>query len=226
MSETYDPMRHAGSLTAEHTGLPFDGKPVRRVVDASALPSYAFGHRGTLWWGNAGFALIEGFTLFLCAAAYFYVRRNFEAWPPPPTPPPDLLVPTANLVLMLVALAPAWYVVRAAKRLELGGVRLGLIALLALEAVVLVLRWYEFKALNTRWDSHAYGSDAWATMGFHSTLIILDFGESIGWLLLAFSSRLMEKHFPDYCENSYYWSFVVGSWVPLYVMLFLFPRWV
>ena len=226
MSDTYDPMRHAGSLTAEHTGLPFDGKPVRKVVDASALPNYAFGHRGTLWWGNAGFALIEGFTLFLCAAAYLYLRRNFEAWPPPGTPLPDLGVPTTAVVLMLVSLAPAAYVVRAAKRLEIGGVRVGLAVLIVLEAVVLVLRWYEFKALHTRWDSNAYGSAAWTIMGFHATLLILDFGESIGWLMLAFSGRRMEKHFADFCENSYYWYFVVGSWVPLYVLLFLFPRWV
>ena len=38
----------------------------------------------------------------------------------------------------------------------------------------LVLRWWELWALNTRWDTTAYGSAAWTIVGFHTSLLLLD----------------------------------------------------
>ena len=37
-----------------------------------------------------------GWTLALLVAAYFYVRQNYETWPPLRTPYPSLLIPSIN----------------------------------------------------------------------------------------------------------------------------------
>ena len=51
-------------------------------VDVSGLPSYAFGHRSRLWWGTAGFIVIEGTAFALALFVYFYLRSKLPAWPP------------------------------------------------------------------------------------------------------------------------------------------------
>jgi heme/copper-type cytochrome/quinol oxidase subunit 3 len=87
----------------------------------------------------------------------------------------------------------------------------------------LVFRWWEFKALNTRWDSNAYASAAWNVLGFHATLIVLEWGEVVGFLALMLLGPVEGKHFVDAAEVAGYWYFLIGSWVPLYVMVFLSP---
>ena len=86
------------------------------------LPTVTFGHRSLMWWGTLGFMTIEGWTLALIAAMYFYIRQNFQTWPPLRTPLPSLLIPSINLALMVVSIVPAVIYDRAARRLDLGGV--------------------------------------------------------------------------------------------------------
>ena len=52
-----------------------------RALDVSTLPTTVFGHRSHMWWGTLGFMLIEGTTLLVCVASYFYLRLNFTTWP-------------------------------------------------------------------------------------------------------------------------------------------------
>jgi heme/copper-type cytochrome/quinol oxidase subunit 3 len=200
-------------------------KPERAVIDVSDLPTVVFGHRGLIWWGTLGFMLIEGITLSLCIVSYFYLRRNFVVWPPHGTPNPDLLVPTLALVVMLVTVVPAHVADKSAKRFDRRGViiALGVSAVLAL--VLLVLRWFEFRALNTRWDSNAYGSIAWTTLGLHASLLVIEAGEVIGTIALFLIGPIRKSHFSDAEDIALYWYFIVGSWIPLYLMLYLVPRW-
>jgi cytochrome c oxidase subunit III len=34
------------------------------------------------------------------------------------------------------------------------------------------------------------------------------------------------KHFSDAADMTFYWYFMVGAWLPLYVLCFLLPRWI
>jgi hypothetical protein len=40
------------------------------------------------------------------------------------------------------------------------------------------------------------------------------------------TGRASAKHFPATTENSDYWSFIMLAWIPLYVLVFLSPRWI
>jgi heme/copper-type cytochrome/quinol oxidase subunit 3 len=196
----------------------------RPAIDVAQLPTAVFGHRDLMWWGTTFFAVIEGFTLALCAASYLYLRKNFGAWPPERTPHPDLLLPTISLVVLAGALYPAWWTKRKAQQLDLAAVRRGLIASSVVGTLSLVLRFTEFLALNTRWDSHAYGSIVWLTVGSHVLLQVMDVGDTIGLAAIAVTGPWEEKHFVNTTDSSNYWYFMVASWIPLYALVFLGPR--
>src|SRR3954470_20606547 len=80
------------------------------ALDVARLPESSFGTRAPLWWGNTLLLFIETTMFALLAATYFYLRMDFEQWPPvqphtqPPMyhPLPDLPIPTAILALQLL----------------------------------------------------------------------------------------------------------------------------
>jgi cytochrome c oxidase subunit I+III len=200
-------------------------RPLRTTLDVSTLPRIVFGNAGMVWWGTVGFILIEAFSLSLTVAAYLYLRRNVMEWPPSGTPLPDLLAPTIGVVVMLLSNIPMQLVARAAKQFDRAGVILWLTVTSVFGIAFWVIRVFEFDALNTLWDSHAYGSIVWAIVGFHAVLIVMEVGETIGgWLMFIFAPT-EEKHYVDACDNAMYWLFVTVAWVPLYVVVYLLPRW-
>lgn len=196
----------------------------RGGMDVSVLPTSAFGTKNITWWGTIGFMVVEGTTILLCLATYFYLRRNFDAYPPAGTPQPSMLLPTINLVVMLASLPLVRYADGAAKKKDLRGVLRSTGALLVFGAVILVLRAFELDALDVRWDSNAYGSAVWFTLGFHTTLLLIDFGESLLIFLIFALGKHEEKHWPDVSDDVFYWMFVVLIWIPVYLSIFLLPQ--
>ncbi len=195
-----------------------------RDLDVSRLPTVVFGHRGLLWWGTLGFVAIEGTTLVICAVVYLYLGRHVPAWPPPGTPRPDLVVPTVQAALMLASLAPAAALDRAARRLDLGAVRRLMVWLSLLSVAFAALRWFEFGALNVRWDASAYGSAAWLVLAGHGTLVGAEVLEVLPFSYVLFRGPLEERYFSDANDLSLYWYFMVGVWLPLYALVFLSPN--
>ena len=86
------------------------------------------------------------------------------------------------------------------------------------------MRWWEFLSLNTSWQSSAYGSAVWATLAFHSSLIVLEVAEVIGAAIIACQRRVPAGFYPDVTDIALYWYFLVLVWIPLYAMIYLFPR--
>ena len=196
----------------------------RQVVDVSGLPAVVFGPRDLMWWGTAGFMAIEGTTLFICAASYLYLRLNFHTWPPEHVVRPSLLWPTVQAAAMAASNVPNWLAHRAGRRLDLAGVRRWMVVCALFGLAFVALRWQEFLALNVRWDSNAYGSVAWATLGFHGTILLLQAVETVIFTGFLFSDRVEAKHFSDVVDSAFYWYFMTGAWLPLYVLVFLSPR--
>ncbi|MEW5926291.1 MAG: cytochrome C oxidase subunit III [Gemmatimonadota bacterium] len=196
----------------------------RSLVDVSRLPTVVYGHRNLLWWGTVGFAVIEGFTLVLMTASWFYLRTNEHAWPPGRTPDPDLLVPTVNMVLLLLVIVPMRSVDKAAKRRDRAGVVRGLLVALAMTVVVAILRWWELVALNVRYDAHAYASAAWGVVVLHATLVVVDVFETGTMAGLFLSGKAKQKHYPDCSDAADYQYFLSLAWVPLYFVVYWGPR--
>lgn len=196
----------------------------RLTIDVSLLPETAFGHRGLTWWATIAFMAIEGTTLAICAAAYFYLRTNSDTWPPRPIANPDVLVPTLNVLVLLAKLWPMGRAERAAKRFDVGGVRRWMVIGMAFATVSLVLRWLEFRALNVRWDTNAYGSAVWMIIVAHTTLLVTDWFESGTIMALFFTDRVQPKHFSDVEDTAIYERFLGVSWLVMYLVFVLGPR--
>jgi cytochrome c oxidase subunit 3 len=202
-------------------------RPVRSVMNVSALPDVVFGPRDIMWWGTMGFVVIEGFTLLLTAAVYLYLQQNFGAWPPLGTKVPDIGVPTVQVVLMVLSLPLVFWISKVAHRFELGAVRIGLTVAAVVCGVFCGLRLVEaLVSLHVKWDTNAYGSAQWLILGSHFTLLLIEFVEVAGMALIFWLAPVEEKHFSDAADMAFYWAFMVLSWVPLYVLCFLVPRWI
>lgn len=196
---------------------------VRVVANVTGLPTTTFGHRSLMWWGTLGFIMIEGSTLFICVVAYFYLRRNFDSWPPEGIFRPSLTIPTIQVALMVLSNIPLVMTDRAARRLDLRTVRAGMVVATLLLAAMCVLRALEFGALNVRWNTSAYGTVAWAVVFAHATLLLLEFLEAIVFTPLLFSPTLEQKDIAGVSDFAFYWYFLTGAWVPLYAIVFLSP---
>lgn len=189
------------------------------ALDVAALPTVVFSHRSLMWWGTLGLMAIEGTVFALAVMAYFYLRSHQETWPLT-AQPPDLLWGTVNTVVMLASFLPAHMAKREAERQDLRGVRSWLVASVAFGVAFTVIRGFEFAALNVRWDSNAYGSVVWLLLGLHTTHIVTDLLDTIVLTVLFFTGPLDGKRYVDVSENSFYWYFVVATWLPIYFVIY------
>ena len=196
----------------------------RKVLDVSALPRVSWDHHNLLWWGTLGFVVIEGFTLILAVASYFYLRINEYDWPPGRTPNPDLLIPTINTIVLLVTMLPMRMVEKAARRWDRPTIVRGLAIALVLSMIAVVLRWYELQALNARWDAHAYASAAWGIVVLHSTLLVTDLFETGTFLAIFARGPAQRKIYPDVTEAAFYQYVLSMSWLVLYFIVYWGPR--
>jgi heme/copper-type cytochrome/quinol oxidase subunit 3 len=87
-----------------------------------------------------------------------------------------------------------------------------------------VVRAFEFAGLNVMWNQDAYGSIVWFLLGLHTTHIVTDVLDSTVLAALLFIGPVEEKRFVDVSENSIYWYFVVLTWLPIYAVIYLAPR--
>jgi heme/copper-type cytochrome/quinol oxidase subunit 3 len=199
-------------------------RPQRAVINVSALPTLVFGSRAPSWWGIVCFMAVESTSLAICVATYFYLSKNFSAWPPEDTRAPALLVPTISLIALLASNGLALAMDRAAKARNFGRTRVLLVVATIVGVGLFGLRLFEFRSLNTTWDANAYGSTIWTIMGLHSSLLLMEVMETGGLALVYLFGRAQPKHFTHASENAIYWMFSTLSWVPLYAVIFWGPK--
>jgi cytochrome c oxidase subunit III len=195
----------------------------RSTIDVSRLPTYAFGHRSLMWWGTAGMIVIEGTLFAIGLVAYFYLRGIAREWPLS-TGAPALLYGTLNTVILVASGLPNQMAARAAKREDLGSVRTWLLWCLAFGIGFLIVRAFEFTALNTHWTLNAYGSIVFALLTLHTVHMVTDFVDTAVLTTLMFTGPLTGKRFVDVSENAGYWWFIVTAWLPIYFTIYLVPR--
>jgi cytochrome c oxidase subunit III len=201
------------------------------VIDVSRLPPTAFDARAPVWWGNALMIVIETMTMALLAVSYFYVKQNFERWPPPLVseqppilhPVPDLWAGTANAILLAASCVPMWLIDHAVRR-GAKWVPLGLLLMGLLGIVCVVLRCYEFPAVKFWWDDNAYASVVWAILVMHLIYLVVGVGELLLVALWLVLYGIDEKHAVDVTLTGGYWYWTAGMWVVLYAIIYWVPR--
>jgi heme/copper-type cytochrome/quinol oxidase subunit 3 len=196
----------------------------RRDVDVSGLPTAVLDSRSLVWLGTLVMTAIETTVFAVAVAAYFYLRMRATEWPPGRIGPPALTVPTVNLLILLVSLLPAIVLDRASRQKNVRVIRIALAANLAFGLVFLVLRVFELKALNCWWNSNVYGSITWTILGLHTSNLLTSLLETaivLAWFLFK---PVEDRHFLDSRLDGVFWYFIVATWIPLYLVVFLAPR--
>lgn len=204
----------------------------RKTIDVSKLPSTLFDYNEPIWWGNTFLLLIETTMFGILVAVYFSVRMNLSPFPPPKVdrfpvnynPVPELLIPTINLIVLLVSLIPNVWLDLSARRKDLGAVKMALIITLIFNLAAIALRYYEFDSLLFKWDDNAYGSVTWTILGVHMLHIIALGCEDLFLLVWTFAKGLDDKHALDLTVTAVYWYWIVGIWVFLYALVYWGPR--
>jgi len=187
-------------------------------INVARLPTYVYGSRSMMWWGTMGLMLIEGTVFAITVVVYFYLRSHSSTWPV--NRAPELFWGGLNTAIMLGSLLPNWLAKRAAEREDKQGARRWLVACLLVALAFLAVRVFEFGALNTRWDSNAYGSVVWMLLALHTTHLVTDTIDTTVLTVLMYTGPLEGKRFVDVSENAMYWYFVVGSWLPIYAVIY------
>lgn len=194
-----------------------------KVLDVSELPAVAFSHRTTLFWGAIGVSLIEVTMFLLLAATYFYARLGVDVWPPPGAQLPHRLLPTIELVLLLLSVPPAYWSSQAAKHNELRKTRryLWLNGLLGLAAMA--VRAVIWSTLNYNWKADIQGSVVWAILVLHTFDVLAGLAITFVLLLIAYTTKYSDSHRKAIDFDSVTWYFLVAVWVVLYATIYIGP---
>lgn len=194
----------------------------RPAIDVSELPEIAFGHRDPLWWGIACLIAIEGTMVALLVATFVYVRGNFHEWPPSGFGRPVELVALGEVVVLLVSAFTTHKSNQAALDGSLKGMQRWLGATTALGAVFCVLRGAIFAMLPFHWDLHAYASVVWGFLVLNFTHGLSGTLENAAVLGVTLKGPFEKKHLVDVHSSGFLWYFVIGSWIPVYLLVFVF----
>ena len=197
----------------------------RRPVLDAGLPDQGFSHHAPFWWGSTLMITMEGAGFAILIVTYFYIRRNFNASSPPRTPLPELGASTLNVAVLVVSILPMWYVVKLAQnhgKSRLIGV--GLLLCVLFGIVAAVLRILEFIGVHARWYTNAYGAIVWSILAVHFAHIIAATLETLIIAVFVLAGPVEGQHVGDISANAVYWYFVALSWVALYTIVFLTPR--
>ena len=183
------------------------------ILDVSALETYAFGSRTPLFWGTALLCCIEGTALAILFTSYFYLRGNFDEWPPSGRIPP--VAGSVSAAVLLASLFPTAMCARAARSLDLRRTRRWQLVATVVGVLGLGTRAWEFHALPFQWTENAYASVVWSSLGFHTLDCFAEVVESIVLTAIVFRrGRVENKHFEDIEANAVFWAFLVLVWMP------------
>jgi len=196
----------------------------RAAIDVSDLPTAVRDSRSLVWWGTVVMTVIETTVFAITVGAYFYLRMIAQEWPPSRSGAPALTAATVNLIVLIVSFFPALALDRAGRRRDIPAVRLWLFVNLVFGTVFLVLRVFEFKALHCWWNSNAYGSVTWTILGLHTSNLLTSLLETAFVLAWFLFEKPDEHHFLDARLDGVFWYFIVITWIPLYLVVFIVPR--
>lgn len=193
-----------------------------RNLDVSGLPDHAFGHRSALWWGSVGIIVIEAAIFGVLIATYLYGMARADDRPP--AAPPQLGYGLLATGLLVLSAWPHIAFRRATERIDLRRVRIWLAVAVALKTALLVVRGFEFLALEARWDDHFYGSILWTILGFHTLHLFSDWVETLVLLVMVLRQPFQPRRRADLFQAALFWNFAVVAWLPLFALIYLLPR--
>jgi heme/copper-type cytochrome/quinol oxidase subunit 3 len=195
-----------------------------RELRVVALPADLTGTRAPILWGIALLLTIEAVVFATLVSAYLYLRFHSPEWPPNATAPPDIF-PALLAIPALGASSGAVEMGRSALRAERPSTaRFSFAAASFFCWIFLLLLAIERVGAPDRWDVDAYGSVVWTTLilyGVHVLVLGLT-GAMLARLVHIGELRADPPRAHD--PLLLFWHCVTAAWVPVFFLIYLFPR--
>jgi cytochrome c oxidase subunit I+III len=194
-----------------------------QTIDVSELQSYEISTQAPLWWGQLLLAVIEGTMFSIVLASFLYVRMRVDVWPPPGDQFPHTFLPSLSMLLLLLSCIPSYWASEAAKKNHWAGMVGGLFLNLVLAGGALVLRIVEWHSFNFNWKTDIFGSYAWGLLGLHTFDYIADLVFTSVLIVILLFGKNDPKQRLGVHVDSIVWYFIVGIWIPSYILLYWGP---
>ena len=133
-------------------------------------------------------------------------------------------MPTLSVAFLALTNVPNYWLHQKFRKLDKRAAAMGLLLMALLATIAVGLRVFDFRDLNTHWDSNAYSSAAWFTVGAHTSLLFFEMIETWVFVALFWFGPIEGKHFADGEDNCVYWYFMSLVWIPFYILLYWSPR--
>ena len=126
-------------------------------------------------------------------------------------------------MILLVSCIPLYLSSKAVMKVQIKRAAFMTALNIVLAMVFLIIRTIEFNRLNFKWTTDVYGSFVWILMGLHTMHVISDTIESMVFLAILMSGRVGGKQQLGVTMDGLYWYWLVAVWVPLYLLIFVYP---
>jgi len=196
-----------------------------RVIPLAKLPTLLHGASSPIWWGMILFVAIDATVFATLASSYFYLRFRVVEWPPEGLAAPDVGIPAANTAVLLASGLSILWANRGIAGSGRGRLGVGLAAgtLLGVSSLLLTLAYA--RSLEFDWSSHAYGSIFWMITVYHWIHLLAAILLAAPIAVLVRRGYFTPQRRVGVQLLNIFWQFVVLMWIPVFVILFLIPRW-
>ena len=133
------------------------------------------------------------------------------------------MLPTINLVLLILSAIPAFIADRAGAQMKRSGVILGMALVILIGIIFLAIRVVAMTHIGYKWSDHAFGSIVWVVIGLHTFHTFVSTGENCMLLSYALTKPMTKSRYLDFRCAAVYWYFVILSWLPFYFLIYVQP---
>lgn len=196
-----------------------------RIVRMEALPVRVTGAKAPMWWAMVLLVTIESTVFATLFSSYFYLRFAVPEWPPADLPEPKLMLPIVNTGVLFASSVAVLIASSGIRKGKLGRLKWGMGIGVLLEIVFFVIKVILSQTIGYDGTDHAYGSIFFTISRlhtFHVLVAVLMAGSA--WVLAMRGYYTQERRLGIQVINLY-WQFVAIVWIPVFVVLFLVPRW-